>query len=526
MREITTGLKHASVMVEKCTRKCRALRMLALSPFYVEPFVCFRPTIATAYTSLMERLFYHIIGGVPTPPSNPDFGLVFSKLKRVWALARKQLPVVASWSFQQFVESYSGRKRGVYERALKRVLEARITSGRIRKWASVRAFIKHEKLPDSMPAKRVVPRMISPRSPEYNILLGSYVRPMEHSIYSCWQRLFKSPDPVVAKGINSVELGAIVDRAFDRISRHGTPVVIGLDMSRFDQHIRSGCLKYEHLWYKRMGGNCRWLRALLAEQLESRGIVLCDDGVLRYKCDGTRCSGDMNTACGNVVIMLSLVLAYLLEHDIPLCEVAVLDNGDDMSVITTSRHATDLTNGLPKFVASLGFVLKMEPPVHEKEHISFCQLMPINRGDQYVMVREWPRAASKDAVTVHSCRNLDYYLRYLHDIGEAGMKMCAGIPVLGAYYEMLSRAHQSGVPNDDVGDLGIRQWTRGLSFVCMPVADVARVSFYRATGCTPYHQTVLEERYRTMNLSEARWEVLETAVAAPSSLLPTGGHKW
>lgn len=527
MREITTSLTHSAVTVKYRANVPRERRMLCITAFYVEPFVCFRPTVKTGLTSIMERLYYHVIDGVPSRPIVPPRTLVYSMFAEVWARANRILPHVASWSYSEFVASYHGRKRGIYEQAVKRIMACRITTRRVERWSRIRAFIKHEKLPDTEPVKRVVPRMISPRSPEYNVLLGCFLRPMEHHIYTVWQELFESDVPVVAKGVNSVELGKIVAHQWHKIAARGPVAGVDVDQKRFDQHIKRTLLEWEHQWYVRMAcSQKRMLRQLVNLQLRSKGVMMCEDGFVYYVDDGSRCSGDMNTACGNVIIMCASWLGFCIEREIPLNEVAVVDNGDDMFLIMSRRYAADVVNNFPEYVSRLGFVLKIGALVYELEHVSFCQMVPINRGDQYVMMREWPRAVAKDIVTVHSCKTRDYYLRYIHDIGVAGAAMCDGLPVVASFYRMLARAHTEGVPTGDVEDSGITMMSRGLTDIGRDIMDVARLSFFRATGCTPTHQVVLERLYDTVSLTDLEWVVGEAAEATWSQFIPTGGRKW
>ncbi len=94
------------------------------------------------------------------------------------------------------------------------------------------------------------------------------------------------------------------------------PVAIGLDASRFDQHVSVPALEFEHSVYLscfKQKKHRERLAKLLKLQLENHCTGYAEDGVIKYTTTGTRMSGDMNTSLGNCVLMCSLIHSYLLE---------------------------------------------------------------------------------------------------------------------------------------------------------------------------------------------------------------------
>jgi hypothetical protein len=109
-------------------------------------------------------------------------------------------------------------------------------------------------------------------------------------------------------------------------------VVVGLDASKFDQHVGTHLLKWEHGIYEHLYPGDGALADILREQLRTRGIILCDDGIIKFRVPGSRCSGDMNTALGNCLIMTAMVITYCRQRSIAC---SIIDNGDDCLIITS-----------------------------------------------------------------------------------------------------------------------------------------------------------------------------------------------
>ena len=100
---------------------------------------------------------------------------------------------------REFLDQCPSHKRRLYQQAWEEYLR--------RGWsvsdATLKLFVKFEKIcftkkPD--PA----PRLISPRSPVYNIALGRYTRAAEEGIYEACAHLwgYEGGEQVVMKGLN------------------------------------------------------------------------------------------------------------------------------------------------------------------------------------------------------------------------------------------------------------------------------------------------------------------------------------
>jgi hypothetical protein len=73
---------------------------------------------------------------------------------------------------------------------------------------------------------------------------------------------------------------------------------VGLDASRFDQHVSHAALKWEHSVYNSWFKDKEFARAI-SMQLINEGTGYTDEGKIKVEVEGCRMSGDMNTSAGN-----------------------------------------------------------------------------------------------------------------------------------------------------------------------------------------------------------------------------------
>lgn len=286
--------------------------------------------------------------------------------------------------------------------------------------------------------------------------------------------------------------------------KYRNPVAIGFDLSRFDQHISAPMLRWEHKWYKYLFPHCHELARALRLQEQSVGSVLVDDGMVTYRKEGGRGSGDMNTSVGNCLIMCSCIYAYANQMKIDVNSFEVVDNGDDSLVITESKNYHKWDN-FTKFMDDLGFVLKVEEPVYVLEKVVFCQMQPIQLSPSLcVMVRQWPKSISKDVTTTHHTKDRDTHLSYLAGIGVAGSTLTSGVPVMQEFYTMLARL-ATPMDTEDMGYIGMRQWSRNLVPAYVDITDDARFSFYKAFDILPDQQIAIETIYSNLTSNNFIW---------------------
>lgn len=437
----------------------------------------------------MERVFYHKEGSVWTPPFVPGSQGVRETLAWFTREFRRYTFPAAKLPWCDFPLRYVGRKRRVYEIAL----ESLRIKGLMPSDAKIRSFIKTEKLPYGR--KPVVPRVISPRSARFNLVLGCYLSHLEHTVYNIVGRILGGV--AITKGLNAVQTAQLIHSKWLKFR---SPVAYGLDASRFDQHVSMPLLQWEHSIYQMFysGEDKASLKALLDQQLRNRCVCSTDDGRVEYTTVGTRCSGDMNTALGNCLIMCAIVASYMHDKR-PNVPYELINNGDDCVVIMESDQNIDDIGG---YFKALGLVLKVEPPAYIMEHIDYCQARPVFDGVLWRMVRD-PRATlSKDSITVKPIDDPRVYPRYLKAVGDCGMALTGGLPILQSYYHAMCRSAGSVAPLEDPSlETGFHMMSKGLTPRWAAVSHAARVSFGTAFSVSLATQLRLEAYYDQLDLS-------------------------
>jgi hypothetical protein len=302
---------------------------------------------------------------------------------------------------------------------------------------------------------------------------------------------------VVMKGITGEEMASQLRYKWE--SFHD-PVALLLDASRFDQHVGVDALGYEHGTYLKIykgSAHVRELRGLLKEQVHNDGVAFVDGFKIKYKTEGTRSSGDMNTGCGNCDIMSSLVRQFVKERGV---HAKFANNGDDCVVFVERRDLERFRTGLEEWFLDFGFNIKVEEPAFEFEHVEFCQMRPVWSGYEWVMCRSVRNAISKDTMCLgDKCAQ---YKQWIHAVGTAGRSLYGDMPIFSALYDrMVSEGEPSNVRYSNTArntGLFIMAYNfRGRR--CAPsVSDDCRVSFAKAFGISPDQQVAIEEELRRL----------------------------
>ncbi len=371
------------------------------------------------------------------------------------------------------IAKYTGRRRGIYERAKESLLLWGIGELDF----LIKPFVKAEKL-DLSAKENPVPRIISPADPRYNLELSRYLQHLEHELYRAIRKLFG--EHTVFKGLNALQAGRLMHKKWSKFRR---PCAVGLDCSRFDLHVRVEMLKFEHSIYKLFYDGDSYLAWLLRAQLYSKCVAHTRDGGVRYRTNGGRCSGHPNTALGNCLIMCALVWVYCHNNDIPI---EFCDNGDDGCVILETEYLPKLTKGLSAWFLDHGFELKIEAAVFELERIDFCQTSPVWTPDGYMMVRNPLKGLSKDQISFDNITDETQWRQACRLIGECGMHLAGHMPMYCALYrKMVDIGGEIPLKNIEVERCGMWWLSRGLDYSGRPVHEETRFSFWKAFGVIP-----------------------------------------
>lgn len=494
------------------------------------PYNVHKACITNTTTSLLERvLFIETDDGQWIPPPQP---LLFNANRtrhrvepHLNALAnRMKITKPTKLDPQQFVESYHGRKKTIYENARVSLVDDPLTV----EDADLKLFVKLEKIktmvlrgqlkdpamlekdypsmlkytkevlrgtisdpmldPENLIEGRKPPRNISPRSPRYNLELGRYIKPLEHCLYGDINNYFG--EKVVFKGMNVFQMGSELRKKW---SRFKNPLAVMIDASRFDQSITRSLLRWEHSVYRRYFPGDVWFQTLLSRQLDNKMTAYNSDGSAKVKGVNIRCSGDMNTACGNVLIMVSLIFAYLNWKEMSKENFSIFDNGDDAGIIIEA-HNRSMLNDMSDFFLLFGIRIKIECETRVFEKIEFCQMQPVFDGKYWRMVRQFPNCLYKDVVSVKDLPNAEQFDRWVSAVGECGLALTSGLPVVQNYYRKFVKG-KATVNDMAQSDGFFHMASKVRPGVFTTPTDAARASFAVAFDIPPEVQRLLEHQY-------------------------------
>lgn len=464
-------------------------------------FGCHNNDLNTARRALLERVFFVQVKGEFQLTPVPEAGHLMNALGplaiEIASLVGNCHPITR----EAFADSYKGRKAKVYKQA---VAELNL-KGLKESDSYLTSFVKAEKInlsdkPD--PA----PRIIQPRGVKFNVEVGRYLKPIEHKVYAAINSLFG--EDVVCKGLNADERGKLAAQKWAQFSN---PVAVSLDASRFDQHVSPDALSVEHLLYQTIYRKDKKLRDLLALQITNKGFVNCPDGRIKYSIRGGRCSGDMNTAMGNVALMCFMVYHYMSPKNI---KYSFLDDGDDCVIILEKGDLSLLDDLVAQFLR-FGFQMKRENVAFVLEHLTFCQCRPVRVGGSYRMVRDPRSCLAKDLLHTQQIRQeRDWKIRRAA-ISSCGLALAGDIPIFNEFYHKLGEGCHlpRAYVNYDV--TGMDMLARGMHKKYSVPTDETRYSFYLAFGLTPDFQTAMEEFYRGVNLKWVPIHEQSSPIVAP-----------
>jgi len=391
---------------------------------------------------------------------------------------------VRKMSRERFLSTYTGMKLSRYRQALDSLGTQQVQASD----AFVRAFLKYEKVEGGS-----VPRVISPRSFRYLAAAGRYLKAYEGPLYSCLRRLFG--EVVVMKGMNSVDQARLLRRKW---TRRSNPVAIGIDASRFDQHVSKSMLQFEHsIWLAMALPEDRArLSQLLSWQLTNRVSFVSEGSKYSYTLDGQRMSGDMNTGSGNCMLMCLMIYSYMASLGLTTSDYSIVDNGDDAVIICEGEDEARVRGGLKSYFSQLGFVMKVEDTVDVFEEVEFCQTHPVFDGRRWTMQRSFWAALEKDSMNMHTVQSLRELKVWMFGVGKAGLALASGMPITQEFYLMYQRVGIDKSTKQPLWLAGLEWLSRGMTAVRAEVTDAARVSFWRAFGVEPAIQREIEEQLR------------------------------
>lgn len=433
---------------------------------------------ANLIRGIAERVLFLADGGQLRATPKPQLG-AFERLRSVKNRLLEKLSTTPVVEAVDYPSLYHGRKREIYQKAYESLSVKPI---RIQD-SYVSTFVKAEKV--NFTAKPdPAPRVIQPRSPRYNLMVGRFLKPFEHELVAGFRRAWGYS--VVCKGMNADK---VAQQLRDNWDQFDDPVAVGLDAHRFDQHVSRDALEFEHSVYNSVF-HSKELRYLLSWQLRNKGFGRIGDFLAKYTVDGCRMSGDINTGMGNCLLMSLLVLNYFEEHGI---RARLTNNGDDCVVICCKRDLPKLKQLEPYFL-KFGFRLAVELPVEVFERIVFCQAQPVWVGEAWRMVRNPWTAMSKDCVSLLPWETEAQFETWRAAIGVCGLELTRGVPMWEKFYAAIKgQSHRRG-GLDRIYDSGLGYMATGVKQDAKVNAE-SRYSFWKAFDIMPDLQVAIEDSY-------------------------------
>lgn len=429
--------------------------------------------------AVVERVLCVLSHGSLKPAPQPKAGVFNARLgklrKRLFEILHPT-PIV---SRDDYCHLYTGRKHQIYKRAAESLSLKAVNSAD----AYVSTFVKAEKINLSKKPDPT-PRAIQPRSPRYLLEVGRYLKLFEKELVRGF-RVMCGYD-VILKGMNAAGVAQQMRENWDEFD---DPVAIGLDASRFDQHVSKEALQYEHSIYNGVF-NSPELRSLLKMQINNKGIGRAEGHKLTYQTVGKRMSGDINTGMGNCLIMCSIIIAIVSDL---VKKFRLSNNGDDCVLFIERADLAKLAS-LGAQCLEFGFNIVLEQPVSTFERVIFCQAQPVFTSTGWRMVRDPRTAMSKDCVSLLGWDNEADIKAWAYAIGMCGKNLTTGVPVWQAWYaRLLTYGSERACAVDAIYDSGLGYMSKGMTGG--EITEESRYSFWLAFGIEPDLQVALEQDY-------------------------------
>lgn len=477
---------QAHLVVTYASGKPKLKRISVLAGFSPAiEYGVFNATIRTALKSVYERMLFVKANDAFVKPPEPKHSNIYQERLEMVSRWFSKVKRVAPLTQEQFLGTYDGRKRQMYNRAC---LSLKVKPFK-RSDSYIKWFSKVEKQLFSED-KEPVPRGISPRSTRFHVSHGPYIKRVEKNIYKELGRMVGHH--VIFKGLNARDRATILRSHWDCFQN---PVAIGLDASRFDQHVSVEALEWTHSIYRNYFPYSKTFKRLCDLTMSNRCFVNLPDGSFSFHVKGKRMSGDMDTGLGNCLIATALTVCYCESKGI---KYRIADDGDDIQLLTERRNLGRLDD-LEEWYLEMGFSMKREAPVFEFEKIEFCQSRPVWTPEGYIMVRNPFAALAKDCISTVPFQSLKHARRWMKAVGDCGMSLTGGIPIFQSFYSrLIKEAGNVKALVTQKGDMsGMQRLAVGMKRNFQTIHPNTRVSFWRAFGIEPDKQLVMEREYQS-----------------------------
>jgi hypothetical protein len=233
-------------------------------------------------------------------------------------------------------------------------------------------------------------------------------------------------------------------------------------------------------------------------------------------------SGDMNTALGNCLLMLIMLLAYMTSLAVPKWD--CLDDGDDCLLIVEEEALAAILSSVVEHFLNYGMVMKVERVASSLHKVVFCQSSVVEYTEaRFKFVRDYKAVISKALCGIRHWTDPKYRLKVLRAIGLCELVLNLGVPVLQSFAVAILR--NVGRPTDlNLASDGLKsRVARELKALGVtasevrprPITGVARESFAEAFDCPVDEQLHYEQFFDawTFSVEGLHWHGQEWDVA-------------
>lgn len=416
---------------------------------------------------------------VATRPVTRDMTPVLDILARLRPPGTEKLQ---PWKRWKVVRSYKGQWHAKYLHAH----QERAETGLLHKHRIVKMFNKPD-LEMGVPAK--APRAIQYRHPVFGLEQARYTKPMERWFYGL-------RDKFGTKIVGKSDPFTIASELRRKASHFSTPCYLLLDASKFDSCVDVKWLRATKEFYKTLFPRREWSRI---EWLWTRTLLNVGrtQSGIRYKTNGTRMSGDMDTGLGNSIIMYSLLTCFLESHGV--FKHSIMVNGDD-SVVVIERAQLAPLRDLSLF-EEYGFDMKFEV-AYEFEQVDFCQARPVETDYGWTMARRPDRIMGR---TSWSTLNLSKSKArgFVRTLGMCERAASWGLPIASALATAMISSTVGATPRlltpwlSEHYALMRKWWKRGEPTISLQT----RLNFSEAWNISVEEQLAIEKSIRVRVLA-------------------------
>lgn len=465
----------------------------------------FRNTLHNLETSVKARVFKRKVDGKweDIDKTRHEPGEYSVRTRRFIDAVRNTRPfTTVPYTAEQFIARYRGRKKKVYTAAAKSLDENPLCM----KDRNCKVFLKKEKDIRSLKPD-AIPRAITFPDPRFGLMLGEYIKPIEHKVFAAIDEVFGGK--TVMKGLNYLQVGQEIEGKWNK---YANPASIDGDVSRLDSSISDEGQRFSHevaaLFFDRPDRD-RFME--MAEmQISPKVKGRAENGTIRYIGTGLA-SGQQNTALMGVTIVCSILWMCIQENRLSL---EVINCGDDFSIIGEMVDVRRFKGVAKQFFRRYNMILKMEPINHHLEGINFCQTNPVSVGGTYRMVRVPYTSIVKDSTSIDNLINLTMVTKWLHAVSCTGVATHGGVPIFQEVYRcygrsahllrsrLRTRSARKKSYRVDLRDSSMVYWGRGLQCKYGEISEATRWSFYLAFGIDPTQQVLIEEYYSKLIITD------------------------